>query len=103
MSLPDPKEILDKLVLNTVLLLRPHTHRLSRTLIVRTLCPDFNAEDEKAVSASLQRLKKAGMVYHLDYGVSGWFPTPAAESGPCKPQRPFSPWRSCEPSEEHGS
>ena len=72
------KEVLDKLVLSTVLLLRPHTRHLSRTLIVRALCPDFNEGDEKAVSASLQRLRTAGMVYHLDYGVSGWFPTTKA-------------------------
>jgi hypothetical protein len=31
---------------------------MSRTRIVRALCPDFNEEDEKAVSASLQRLKR---------------------------------------------
>jgi hypothetical protein len=78
----EKKDVLDNLVLSTVLLLRPHTHHLSRTRIVRVLCPDFNEEDEKAVSASLQRLKKVRMVYHLDYGISGWFPTPKAESGP---------------------
>ena len=74
------REILDEQVLGTVLRLRPHAHHLSRTMIVRGLHFDFTQENERAVSASLQRLQKAGLVYHLCYGVSGWFPTLAAES-----------------------
>ena len=70
---------LDELIFSAVLVLRPRVQNLSRTRILQSIGASLTRENEKLVSKALQRLQKGGQVYHLDYGVSGWFPTPSAE------------------------
>lgn len=71
---------LDELLFSTILALRPQVHKLSRTRILQSIGVPLTRENEKLVSKALQRLTRAGKVYHLDYGISGWFPTPMAEA-----------------------